>query len=124
MTVSQSVLRAVDSTSRLTNCKRVTCLGQVDMTTDAPSRSALVVSVRVPCIPLTMQVIGHVDDVINGGGNAINWKCFEIPVRRWCGDRNRMVRSQLLFENREELEVAFRDRKVSDCLFVLVSGAF
>lgn len=75
------------------------------MTTNAFSRRTHVIGVRIAVIPLTVEIVGHVDDVIDGSSDSIDWECFEVPVRRWCCDRHRLVLAQGLLQHDEELEV-------------------
>jgi hypothetical protein len=52
-----------------------------------------------------MEIVGHVDDVIDGSSDSIDWECAEVLVRRWCCERHRMVLAQGFLHHDEELEV-------------------
>jgi len=46
----------------------------------------------------------HIDDIVYHGGDLINWKGFQIPVRSRRGNGNRLGR-KLAFQYRQEAEI-------------------
>lgn len=50
------------------------------MTPDASARIALVVRVRIVNVPLAVQVVDHIDNIVNDVSNAINREFLETPV--------------------------------------------
>jgi len=52
-----------------------------------------------------MQIVRHVNNVVNDYRNPVDRKSFEIPVRGWCGDGHRDARTQFFLKNRKKLEI-------------------
>jgi hypothetical protein len=63
------------------------------VTSNTFTRVTLVVRVSIAIVPLAVQVVGHIDNIVDDNGNAINRKGFQIPVRCWGGNRNGQVRA-------------------------------
>lgn len=76
------------------------------MTADAFPGRTLVVGVGVAIVPLAVQVVGHVDDVIDLGPDPLDREAPQVPVRGGCGNRHRLARPDLLLQEREEAQVA------------------
>jgi hypothetical protein len=52
-----------------------------------------------------MEIVGHVNDVIDGSSDLIDWECSEVLVRRWYCERHRLVLAQGFLYYDEEPEV-------------------
>ena len=52
-----------------------------------------------------MQIVRHVNNVVNDYRNPVDRKSFKIPVRGRCGDGYRDARFQFFLQDRKELEI-------------------
>lgn len=83
---------------------RLKCVA-LTMTPDTFPRCTRIKCVYITIVPLAVQVIGHVDDIVNDSGDSIDWECLEVPIRCRSCDRDRLVCAKLLLEDCEKLEI-------------------
>lgn len=53
-----------------------------------------------------MEVVGHVDNVVNDVTDLVDWELLEIPIGCWRGDRNRLS-GKLLLQDPQEVKIIF-----------------
>src|SRR5690242_4584640 len=70
----------------------------------SPSRAA-VNGPLVADIPLAMEVVRHVNDVVDDLGHCGNGEVAQVPVRRGGGDRHRLAGPQAILDEQQELLV-------------------
>lgn len=76
------------------------------MTSYALSGLAHIVSIRISIVPLTVQVVGHVNDIIDNCSNLVDRKCLKVPVRCRCCNRDRLsCANQVATEEGKEFEI-------------------
>lgn len=55
-------------------------------TGDDSHRRVNSLNIFVVVVPLAVQIISHVDDVVDDLGDLLDRKLFQVPIRCWSGD--------------------------------------
>lgn len=78
------------------HCQRLSSLCQVDLTAQKITGVADFLRVVITGIPLAMEIIGHVDNIIHDLASLRNWKLLQIPVGSRNSDGDRFAGEEVL----------------------------